>query len=157
MRKNNIITRALYFIMLSMITISIQAQTGLNFQGVARTSNNVILASQAITIKLSILQSSATGTTEYTETRKVITNAQGLFTAVIGDTGAISTLGNFATINWKSTPKFLKKQACGAVPEHISKTFTESLGQSASAISCIETSSNFNFSFECQRRSYIEA
>jgi hypothetical protein len=68
----------------------------------------VILASQAITIKLSILQGSSTGTAEYTETRKVITNAQGLFTAVIGDTGAINTLGNFTTINWKLSPKFLK-------------------------------------------------
>jgi hypothetical protein len=88
--------------------VSAQAQTGLNFQGVARTSNNVILASQAITIKLSILQGSSTGTAEYVETRKVTTNAQGLFTAVIGDTGAISTLGNFTTINWKLSPKFLK-------------------------------------------------
>jgi hypothetical protein len=68
----------------------------------------VILASQTITIKLSILQGSATGTADYTETRRVTTNAQGLFTAVIGDTGAISTLGNFTTINWKNTPKFLK-------------------------------------------------
>jgi hypothetical protein len=68
----------------------------------------VILASQAITIKLSILQGSSTGTVDYTETRRVTTNAQGLFTAVIGDTGAISTLGNFTTINWKNTPKFLK-------------------------------------------------
>jgi hypothetical protein len=88
--------------------INAQAQTGLNFQGVARSSNNVILASQAITIKLSILQGSSTGTAEYIETRKVTTNAQGLFTAVIGDTGAISTLGNFTTINWKLSPKFLK-------------------------------------------------
>jgi hypothetical protein len=88
--------------------IKTNAQTGLNFQGVARTSNNVILASQAITIKLSILQGSSTGTADYTETRRVTTNAQGLFTAVIGDTGAISTLGNFTTINWKLSPKFLK-------------------------------------------------
>jgi hypothetical protein len=88
--------------------INTNAQTGLNFQGVARTSNNVILASQAITIKLSILQGSSTGTADYTETRRVTTNAQGLFTAVIGDTGAISTLGNFNTINWKLSPKFLK-------------------------------------------------
>jgi hypothetical protein len=85
-----------------------QAQNGLNFQGVARTSNNVILGSQAITIKLSILQGSSSGTAEYAETRKVTTNAQGLFTAVIGDTGAINTLGNFTTINWKISPKFLK-------------------------------------------------
>jgi hypothetical protein len=85
-----------------------QAQTGLNFQGVARTTNNVILASQAITIKLSILQGSSTGTLEYSEIREVITNAQGLFTTVIGDQGAISKLGNFTTINWKLSPKFLK-------------------------------------------------
>jgi hypothetical protein len=88
--------------------INSNAQTGLNFQGVARTSNNVILASQDITIKLSILKTNATGAAEYTEIRKVTTNAQGLFTAVIGDTGAISTLGNFNNINWKLSPKFLK-------------------------------------------------
>jgi hypothetical protein len=108
MRKNNINLRILFFILLSIVMIKTNAQTGLNFQGVARTTNNVILASQAITIKLSILQGSATGTADYTETRRVITNAQGLFTAVIGDTGAISSLGNFTTINWKLTPKFLK-------------------------------------------------
>ena len=108
MRKNNITLRFLYIMLLSIVMINTNAQTGLNFQGVARTSNNVILASQAITIKLSILQGSSTGTADYVETRRVITNAQGLFTAVIGDTGAISTLGNFTTINWKLSPKFLK-------------------------------------------------
>ena len=108
MRKSNLLKRGLFLIISSIIMVNTQAQIGLNFQGVARTSNNVILASQAITIKLSILQGSATGTADYIETRKVTTNAQGLFTAVIGDTGAISTLGNFTTINWKLTPKFLK-------------------------------------------------
>jgi hypothetical protein len=88
--------------------VNTQAQTGLNFQGVARTTSNLVVASQPISIKLSILQGSATGTAEYTETRRVITNAQGLFTAVIGDTGAISTLGSFNNINWKLSPKFLK-------------------------------------------------
>ena len=82
--------------------------TGKNFQLVARTNNNIILASQPISLRLSILQGSATGIAEYVETRRVTTNAQGLFTAVIGDTGAISTLGNFTTINWRNTPKFLK-------------------------------------------------
>ena len=108
MRKNNINLRVLFIILISIVMINTHAQTGLNFQGVARTSNNVILASQDITIKLSILQGSATGTADYVETRRVTTNAQGLFTAVIGDTGAISTLGDFTTINWKLSPKFLK-------------------------------------------------
>ena len=108
MKKNYFNLRILFFMLLSIVMINTNAQTGLNFQGVARTTNNIILASQAITIKLSILQGSAMGTAEYAETRRVTTNAQGLFTAVIGDTGAISTLGNFATINWKLTPKYLK-------------------------------------------------
>jgi hypothetical protein len=108
LRKNNINLRILFFILLSIVMINTNAQTGLNFQGVARTSNNVILASQQISLRLSILQGSVTGSVEYTETRKVSTNTQGLFTVVIGDTGAISTLGSFTNINWKLSPKFLK-------------------------------------------------
>jgi uncharacterized protein (TIGR02145 family) len=104
------VKKILFLLILIFVIINLNAQTGLNFQGVARTSNNVILASQAITIKLSISRGNINGTKteEYVETRKVTTNAQGLFTVVIGDTGAISTLGNFATINWKLIPKFLK-------------------------------------------------
>ena len=108
MQKSNLLKRSLFLILLSIIMVNTQAQTGLNFQGVARTTSNLVIASQPISIKLSILQGSATGTAEYTETRRVITNAQGLFTAVIGDTGAISTLGSFTNINWKLSPKFLK-------------------------------------------------
>ena len=91
-----------------MIKTNSYAQTGLNFQGVARSSNNVIIASQQISLRLSILQGSATGSVEYSETRKVTTNAQGLFAVVIGDADATSTMGSFNTINWKNTPKYLK-------------------------------------------------
>jgi Protein of unknown function (DUF1566) len=98
----------LFLLIAAMLIRNANAQTGLNFQGVARSATNTILASQPISLRLSIVQGSSTGTSEYSETRKVITNAQGLFTAVIGDTGAISTIGNYAAINWKLTPKFLK-------------------------------------------------
>ena len=108
MQKLNKLNKTLYIFLLCIVFINAQAQTGLNFQGVARAGNNIILASQPISLRLSILQGSSTGVTEYVETRRVITNAQGLFTAVIGDTGAISTVGNFTIINWKNTPKFLK-------------------------------------------------
>jgi hypothetical protein len=98
------------FLLLSLTTMITQlnAQTGLNFQGVARTSNNVIIASQDITLKLSIIRGNPTGITEYIEVRKVTTNAQGLFTAVIGDSLTMSTLGKFSDIDWKLSPKFLK-------------------------------------------------
>ena len=108
MKKQNLYIKSLLSFLLLLVLINTHAQTGLNFQGVARTSNNVILASQQISLRLSIIQGSAIGATEYTETRKVNTNAQGLFNAVIGDTGAISSIGNFASINWKLSPKFLK-------------------------------------------------
>jgi hypothetical protein len=108
MKARYSLLRFILFIQLFFVLINSKAQTGLNFQGVARTNNNIILASQPISLRLSILQGSATGIAEYVETRRVTTNAQGLFTAVIGDTGAISTLGNFTTINWRNTPKFLK-------------------------------------------------
>ena len=108
MQKLNKLNKILFTFLLCIVMINAQAQTGLNFQGVARTNNNIILASQPVSLRLSILQGSSTGVAEYVETRRVTTNAQGLFTAVIGDTGAISTLGNFSTINWKNTPKFLK-------------------------------------------------
>ena len=108
MQKINLLNKLLFLFVFTLLIKTGTAQTGLNFQGVARSSTNAVLVSQAITIKLTILQGSATGTAEYTETRKVTTNAQGLFTAVIGDAGALSNIGDFATINWKLTPKFLK-------------------------------------------------
>jgi hypothetical protein len=99
---------SIFISLLFFITFGAQAQSGLNFQGVARNTNNVILASQPISLRLSILQGSATGTTEYSEIRKVTTNAQGLFSVVIGDQDALSSIGNFNAINWKNSPKFLK-------------------------------------------------
>jgi hypothetical protein len=108
MKKNHPFNRSIFILILLFLTAHSYGQTGLNFQGVARTNNNIILASQPISLRLSILQGSSTGIAEYVEIRRVTTNAQGLFTAVIGDTGAISSLGNFSTINWRNTPKFLK-------------------------------------------------
>ncbi len=108
MKKNKVLIQCLIVLISLAFMSNINAQTGLNFQGVARTASNTVIASQDITLKLSILQGSATGLTEYIEVRKVTTNAQGLFTAVIGDSLTISTLGKFSDIDWKLSPKFLK-------------------------------------------------
>ncbi len=108
MKKYKLLIKYLGLLLFISYINNVNAQTGLNFQGVARTSNNVIIASQDISLKLSILQGSATGIPEYVEIRKVKTNAQGLFTAVIGDSETTITLGNFADIDWKLSPKFLK-------------------------------------------------
>jgi hypothetical protein len=101
-------SKALLSFFLFFVSLSSYAQMGLNFQGVARNSSNVILANQQVNLRLSILQGSSTGTAEYTETRKVTTNAQGLFNVVIGDANASSSTGDFSAISWKNNPKFLK-------------------------------------------------
>jgi hypothetical protein len=108
MKKYKALNQFLMILISVAFLTNLNAQTGLNFQGVARTASNAVIASQDITLKLSILQGSATGLTEYVEIRKVTTNAQGLFTAVIGDSLTISTLGKFSDIDWKLSPKFLK-------------------------------------------------
>ena len=108
MKKYKALNQFLMTLIFVSFLTNLNAQTGLNFQGVARTASNAVIASQDITLKLSILQGSATGLTEYIEVRKVTTNAQGLFTAVIGDSFTISTLGKFSDIDWKLSPKFLK-------------------------------------------------
>ena len=108
MKKYKLLIKYLCILLFASYFNNASAQTGLNFQGVARTTNNVIIASQDITLKLSILQGTASGIPEYIEVRKVKTNAQGLFTVVIGDTGTMINLGNFSDIDWKLSPKFLK-------------------------------------------------
>ena len=108
MTKYNFYRKFLFIVFFVAFINHLNAQNGLNFQGVARSTNNTIIASQDITLKLSILQGTSNGIAEYIEVRKVTTNAQGLFTAVIGDSLTISTLGKFSDIDWKLSPKFLK-------------------------------------------------
>jgi hypothetical protein len=80
---------------------------GINFQGVSRSANGTILANSNISLRLSLLSKSVDATAEYVETKKVVTNAQGIFSIVIGD-GVTSTVGTFKNVNWAEAPKFLK-------------------------------------------------
>jgi hypothetical protein len=97
-----------FILLLSLIALfcqSANAQTGgLNFQGVARNATGAVLANQKINLKFSILRTTETGTVEYTETKEVTTNAQGIFAVVVGEVNASS----FAAVDWKASPKFLK-------------------------------------------------
>jgi len=101
------ISKCILLLIFSILTTSAISQ-GINFQGVARSANGTILASQKISLKLSIITGTATTSPDYVETRSVSTNAQGIFSIVIGDTGAISTIGTYASISWKTSSKFLK-------------------------------------------------
>ena len=98
----------LTFIFLLVSIIAFSQNNGINFQGVGRNASGAVLATQKISLRFSVIQGSETGSVEYIESKEVTTNAQGIFSVVIGDGSQISKIGNFSDINWKINPKFLK-------------------------------------------------
>ena len=85
-----------------------QAPSLLNYQGVARNSVGNPLPNQAMNLRLTIRDNSASGTVVYRETRAIKTNLGGLFAIQIGSAGSISTVGTISGINWASGTKFLQ-------------------------------------------------
>lgn len=83
-----------------------QVPKGINYQGVARLATGTPIVSKTISIKISLLQNSPTGTIEYAETHQPVTNEFGLFTLIIGQ-GTVST-GNFDFISWANGNKWLQ-------------------------------------------------
>lgn len=91
---------------LSVLTNS-QVPQALNYQAVARTVDGVIIPTQNIGVRFSVLEGSVTGTSLYSETHTTATNSYGLFTLAIGKGTPLTS--TFANINWASgTDKFLK-------------------------------------------------
>ena len=77
-----------------------------NYSAVARDASGQAIATSTIGIQISILQSSTTGTSVYTENHFVNTDEFGLFNLVIG-AGAVQS-GSMATIDWSNDNYYLK-------------------------------------------------
>ena len=60
-----------------------QAPLAFNYQAVLRTTAGAIMANQSATVRLTIHQGSATGTTVYQETFTLTTNQFGVFSVII--------------------------------------------------------------------------
>jgi uncharacterized protein (TIGR02145 family) len=81
-----------------------------NYQAVALTAGGQTVKNQAIKLRLSIVDSSATGTVLYTETHQPTTDGAGQFSVFLG--GGTATLGTFSNIAWSNgKDKFLKAEA----------------------------------------------
>lgn len=77
-----------------------QVPQGFNYQAIVRDASGNLMASQSITLKLSIHQGSASGTVVYGETHALTTNQFGLITATVGQGTVI--YGTFSTIAWST-------------------------------------------------------
>lgn len=91
-------------------TLTVSAQTppqGFTYQAVARNSLGNILPSTPMTVRLSIINTSPSGTLLYQETHQVTTNPYGLFTVIVGQ-GTQTGGGVFTAIPWSVNAKFIK-------------------------------------------------
>jgi hypothetical protein len=83
-----------------------QVPQGISYQAVAFYIGGNPVVNGNVGVKISILDSSISGTVVYSETYTKTTNAQGLFNLNIGQ--GTATVGTFSTINWGTNSKFLK-------------------------------------------------
>ncbi len=82
-----------------------QAPNGINYQAVIRNNTGTLMANTPTAIRVSIRQTSATGTIVYSERQNVTTDQFGLVNFVIGSGTLLS--GNFTNIPWANGPFFL--------------------------------------------------
>jgi hypothetical protein len=87
-----------------------QAPQSFNYQGVARSASNAVLANKTIKVRLTVRHNWAMGTTLYSETRTVTTNATGLFSIQVGSPGALTSTGNFKAIDWTRDTRWLQTE-----------------------------------------------
>ncbi|MFN0188086.1 MAG: hypothetical protein ACKVQV_05235, partial [Bacteroidia bacterium] len=105
--KNKLKTTILALI-ICITTAVAQVPNMINYQGVAHDASGNSISNQLIKVRLKIRDASAFGTVMYSEVRNLTTDASGLFNIKIGSTGANSTTGSWAAINWASGSKYLQ-------------------------------------------------
>ena len=98
----------LFLVLLQSLLIFAQAPQKMTYQSVVRNSANVLLANQAVGVRISILEGSLSGDAVYSETHTVTTNANGLFTLEAG--GGTPTEGVFADIVWGNGAHYIKSE-----------------------------------------------
>ena len=97
------------YILIATILITVssfsQAPEGFNYQAVARNITGDLIVSTPIAVQFKVHEVTLTGTVIYTETHSVTTNANGLFTTIVGQ-GTTSDV--FNTIGWSTNAHFLE-------------------------------------------------
>jgi hypothetical protein len=103
----------LFFLTALIIANTTFSQTPMQFkyQAVLRDANGNIIASQAKTVVVEILQDSPTGTNVFTETHNVTTTAQGVINLNIG---SINTSG-IGSIDWATNTYYVRITVGGIV------------------------------------------
>ncbi|MFO0469123.1 MAG: fibrobacter succinogenes major paralogous domain-containing protein [Bacteroidota bacterium] len=102
------ILRIIVLLIFPLIGIS-QAPQKINFQSVLRNTNGEVVSNKAVSLKISILEVTITGSAVYIETHDKTTDAGGLISVKIGGGTVLS--GVFGNINWGGSAHFIKLEA----------------------------------------------
>ena len=89
-------------------SIFAQAPQKMSYQAVIRNSNDSLLISTPVGMRISLVQGTPTGIVVFSETQTATTNANGLVSLQIGMGTALS--GTFANIDWAAGPYYIKTE-----------------------------------------------
>lgn len=95
----------LFTLFLSLFSLA-QVPQGFSYQAIAFNSAGQPVVNGNISVRISIIDNTATGAVLYTETHNKTTNSKGLVNLNIGQ--GVSSAGSFSAINWALNPKFIK-------------------------------------------------
>ena len=101
-------SKIIFFILLPIIAFP-QAPQKINFQSILRNTNGEVVSNKSVSLKISILSGSISGSSVYGETHTKTTDASGLISLQIGNGTVLS--GVFANIGWGDFPHFIKLEA----------------------------------------------
>jgi uncharacterized protein (TIGR02145 family) len=107
LKKSMLLLVALFIF--TSVTLMAQSPQKINFQSIVRNTNGLIVSNKTLSIKISLLSDSITGTQVYSESHAIKTDAIGLVSLQIGSGTALS--GSFANINWGNAAHFIKLEA----------------------------------------------
>lgn len=132
----------LWVMIQSMVTLYGQIPQKFSYQAVIRNASNALVINQAVGMRVSILQSTATGSVAYSETHTPTTNANGLVSIEVGDGVPVS--GTFSAVNWPSSPYFIKTEVDPAGGTSYSITATSRLLSVPYALSAMNSENSWN-------------
>ena len=106
--KNKVITTLLACVLLAKVSMA-QAPQAIPYQAVARNSSGVVLAFKTVSLKFTILDTTAgVENISYCETTPATTNSLGLFIVNIGQGQPVANSGSFSSINWGNPKVYIR-------------------------------------------------
>ncbi|MDY8134563.1 hypothetical protein [Aquimarina sp. 2201CG5-10] len=95
-------------LLISTISLYAQAPEKFSYQAIIRNASNELVINSNVSIQLSIMEGSVTGTTVYSETHSSTTNFAGGVSVLVGSGSVIS--GSLNTIDWGSNTYYIKTE-----------------------------------------------